>query len=76
MRQTCLYVRFTCVYLDPRKAFHNNVPGAYGVNEDVKVFSFGDDISSRAQVVADMKAFIAEKAKDAYRAPEIHGDEL
>jgi hypothetical protein len=51
------------------KAFHNGVPGAYGVNEDFKVFTAGNDISSKAKVVSEMKAFIAEMSKAEYRPP-------
>jgi hypothetical protein len=51
------------------KAFHNDIPGAYGVNEHFKVFSAGTDLSSRSKVVAEMKEFIADMAKASYQPP-------
>ena len=46
------------------KAFHNDLPGAYGVNEDVKVFSAAD-----GDMAEQIKAFIAEKANSDYVNP-------
>ena len=47
------------------KAFHNDLPGAYGVNEHVKVFSASD-----GDMAAAIKDYIAEQANAAYEPPK------